>query len=132
MRPKLDWYDDMLDTMKKTHKEVFNSMKLLNTSRIDVISIASQEFEQDGVHLTKAAGRIFMDGIMKGAENIFKAGFIDISEDDPSTDSTSNRKLEKIEWRLLLMRDDGTTIFYLPGQEKSWTWPQTNSRRTEL
>jgi hypothetical protein len=95
MRPKLDWYDDMLDTMKKTHKEVFNSMKLLNTSRIDVISIASQEFEQDGVHLTKAAGRIFVDGIMKGAENIFKAGFIDITEDDPTTDSTSNRKLEK-------------------------------------
>jgi hypothetical protein len=103
-RPKLDWYDNMLDEIKKKHKEVFNSMGLGNTSRVDVLSWASQEFEEDGVHLTKEAGKVFVGGILNAAEAIFQAGFIDIADDDnrsepkpTSANGVLERRIDRLE-----------------------------------
>jgi len=82
LRPKLLWYEETYDMIKETHKEGSNKVGLTNVSRVDVISRASQQFEQDGVHLTKASGKIFVKGILDQAERIFKATFVDLGEDD--------------------------------------------------
>lgn len=104
LRPKLEWYDEALDGIKALHKEVFDSMGLNNTSRVDVISRASQQFEQDGVHLTAPAGKIFVQGILEASEKIFRASFIDLSNVDDNEDKTAKptrsdlvQRIDKIE-----------------------------------
>ena len=52
LRPKYEWYDAALDVVRKCHKERIQATGLSNLYRVDVISRASQQFEQDGVHLT--------------------------------------------------------------------------------
>jgi hypothetical protein len=89
LRPRLEWYDEALDGIKAFHKEVFDLMGLNNTSRIDVISRALQQFEQDGVHLTASAGKIFVQGILEASEKIFRASFIDLSNVDDNEDKTA-------------------------------------------
>jgi len=91
LRPRLDWYDDALDMIKDTHKEGVMQLGVMNVSRVDVISRASQQFEKDGVHLTPAAGKVFVGGILEEAEKIFRAAFVDLGgeTEDSSTGGTS-------------------------------------------
>jgi hypothetical protein len=42
---------------------------------------SSQDFEKDGVHLSAASGKIFVDAIISGAEAFFNAPLVDISDD---------------------------------------------------
>ncbi len=50
LRPKLDWYDGTLDTVRKEIKDILQSLDLINLSRSDVMmSRASQPFRPDQV-----------------------------------------------------------------------------------
>ncbi len=60
LRPKLDWYDGTLDTVRKEIKDILQSLDLNNLSRSDVIFRAFQHFDPDQVHLTAASGKIFV------------------------------------------------------------------------
>jgi hypothetical protein len=82
LRPKLKWYDAVLDIIKKEIKDVIGSTGLGNISRADVISRASQEFEGDGVHLTKQAGKVFLDSMLESAEKSFTATFVTLEDDE--------------------------------------------------
>jgi len=82
LRPKHDWYDEVLDHVKAVHKNTVVKMGLTNVAGADVISRASQLFEEDGVHLTGKSGRIFVGGILDSAEQIFQATFVDLENDD--------------------------------------------------
>jgi hypothetical protein len=82
LRPKLSWYDAVLDTVRKEIKDGVESMGLVNVSRLDIISRASQLFDPDGVHLTKSAGAIFIESILAAAEKSFAAPFINLESDD--------------------------------------------------
>jgi hypothetical protein len=103
LRPKLIWYDAVLDTIKKEIKDVIGSTGLGNISRADVISRASQEFDADGVHLTKQAGQVFLDSMLESAEKSFTAAFVTLDEEEegsgpgPSMSMLENRisKLER-------------------------------------
>ena len=81
LRPKIEWYDESLNFIKKCHKDRIQASGLANISRADVISRASQQFEQDGVHLTPAAGKIFVEAILEASEKVFKAAFVDLDAD---------------------------------------------------
>jgi hypothetical protein len=80
LRPKVKWYDAELDGIKKAQKEEIKKMKVINVFSVDVISRASQQFEGDGVHLTKTSGRIFVEGILDAAESVFRASFVDLED----------------------------------------------------
>jgi hypothetical protein len=82
LRPKLVWYEAVLDTIKKEIKDAVTSMGLVNVSILDIISRASQEFDVDGVHLTKAAGSVFVESILAAAEKSFSADFVNLETDD--------------------------------------------------
>jgi hypothetical protein len=82
LRPKYEWYEATLDVVRKRHKESIQATGLTNLYRVDVISRASQQFKQDGVHLTKAAGRVFIDAILEASERIFKSELVDLENDD--------------------------------------------------
>lgn len=85
LRPKLDWYDESLDFIKKCHKDRIQASGLGNIMRVDVISRASQQFESDGVHLTQASGKIFVEAILEASDKCFKADYVDLGKDEPRT-----------------------------------------------
>jgi hypothetical protein len=94
LRPKIDWYDESLDFIKKHHKDRINLLGLGNISRSDVISRASQQFDEDGVHLTPDAGKLFVGSILEAADKIFSADYVDLAKDDKSKPEAPEFNLE--------------------------------------
>jgi hypothetical protein len=86
LRPKYKWYEALLDDVRKRHKEFIQAADLPNISRVDVISRASQQFDQDGIHLTPAAGKIFVEAILEASEKIFRSEVVDLEMDETITD----------------------------------------------
>jgi len=84
LRPKLAWYDATIDTVKKEIKDMLAALGLINVSRVDVISRASQIFDEDGFHLTNDAGKIFVESILEAAERTFSADFVDLEGANPA------------------------------------------------
>jgi len=72
MRPACDWYQVKLPQIRKFVDDGIIAAKRINVSRIDAIPMASQQFEKDGVHLTKTSGRVFMQGVLSGSETFFE------------------------------------------------------------
>jgi hypothetical protein len=100
LRPKIDWYDATLDFIKKCHKDRIQASGLGNVSRADVISRASQQFEQDGVHLTPSAGKIFVESILEASEKVFKSEFVDLDDEadgHPGSELNLDGRLRKLE-----------------------------------
>lgn len=100
LRPKLNWYDDNLEVISNEIKDIVKVMGIVNITRLDVISRASQEFEEDGVHLTKKAGRIFVESILDSSEKFFDATFIDLSSDGPNEATRPTAKMLEMEGRI--------------------------------
>jgi hypothetical protein len=52
LRPRLNWYDDLHEDIKKLHKETIRSMGVVNVFGVDVICRASQKLRSQlrGVH----------------------------------------------------------------------------------
>jgi len=82
LRPKLPWYDDELDEIKFLIKKMVQATGLGNISIVDVMTRAAQQFEEDAVHLTNEAGKIFVGAILDAAEEIFKAPYVDLVDTD--------------------------------------------------
>jgi len=99
LRPKLDWYDATLDIVRKEIRDILQSLNVTNVSTADVMSRASQQFDDDLVHLTAASGKIFVEGILEAAEKNFRAEFIELGDGTPDSSSDASlvdriRKLE--------------------------------------
>jgi hypothetical protein len=71
MRPACDWYQVKLAQIRKFIDDRIITAKRNNISRVDAIPMASQQFEKDGVHLTKTSRRVFMQGVISGSETFF-------------------------------------------------------------
>lgn len=97
LRPKLPWYDKSLDIIKNLVRKMVQATSLVNISMIESISRASQQFESDEVHLTQAAGKIFVGHMLEAAEEIFKAQFVNLDDDDqnPSGEADPAAGLER-------------------------------------
>ena len=97
LRPKVEWYDTIVEIIRKEVREVISTSGLQNVSRCDVMPRASQQFEEDGVHLTDASGRIFVEGMLEAAEKIFGAQFIDLTVRDTPADTSLAERVRKLE-----------------------------------
>jgi len=82
LRPKLAWYDGLLDKVRKEIKDMLQTINLKNVSRSDVISRASQQFDSDLVHFTTASGKMFVQALLDAAESSFRADFIELGDND--------------------------------------------------
>jgi len=96
LRPKFSWYDDCIEKVKTHIKRTIRATGLSNVSTIDATPRASQQFEEDGVHLSQAAGKAFVGHILAVAEEIFKAPFVDLGNesDHEKSDETGTTGLE--------------------------------------
>jgi hypothetical protein len=88
LRPKYKWYDALLDDVRKRHKECIQAADLPNIFPVDVISQTSQQFEQDGIHLTPAAGKVFVEAILDASEKIFRSKIVDLESDETITEDS--------------------------------------------
>lgn len=82
LRPKNKWMTDNEDEIRKEFESAINSQCEININRIDAISRGSQAFEEDGVHLTSAAGKMFVGNLIGMAEESFKAEQVDIGQEE--------------------------------------------------
>ncbi len=96
-RPKFDWYQKSLDDLQHTLNERFAVMTLNNLTKFEAIPEGCQQFTEDQVHLTPESGKIFVDGLISGAENFFDTELIvvDDAESDAERDAPAVEKLER-------------------------------------
>ena len=102
LRPKVDWFDDEVDKIKKIQKDEIKRMKVINVFSVDVISRASQQFEKDGVHLTRDSGSAFVEAILGAAESVFQASYVNLGEDDDAEEDRNRvpKKKPSVEERV--------------------------------
>ena len=81
LRPALPWYMENYDKICGFYDVGITSLGLTNITKLDCVSRMAQQFDTDGVHLTPAAGKIFVESILMMAEAFFKAESIDLTMD---------------------------------------------------
>lgn len=102
-RPSLPWYQDNLLNIRGLLETGITRLKLDNVTRIDCISVLTQEFIADQVHLTERAGHSFVNFILSQSETFFKSVNIDLTGADASaapsadSDSTTKRRIDQLE-----------------------------------
>jgi hypothetical protein len=110
-RPCYPWYqdrvEDLSDNLTKGIKEIGARCRLAKVASIKCSPASSQDFESDGVHLTNASGKIFVDEIISGAESFFNAPLIDVEDTPDSSGRDQNDELIKsLERRLTRLEMD--------------------------
>jgi hypothetical protein len=84
-RPKHPWYqtrvEDITDKLMAGIKDMVTRNETAKVAGIWCSPASSQDFEKDGVHLSVASGKIFVDAIISGAEAFFNAPLVDISDE---------------------------------------------------
>jgi hypothetical protein len=102
-RPALKWYQDRLDEITSKLKvglgAVISGKKGKNLTRIECVSGASQQFQYDKIHLTPAAGQVFIEFVLSQAEDFFKSELVDFEDDDEEQGRT-RADLKQLEARL--------------------------------
>ena len=86
-RPRDKWFSENFDEIKQLFIELIIKLKKSNVTTVDAISVSSQKFEQDLVHLTEDSGWIFVDGILGAAEAFFKAEVVDLEREGIADES---------------------------------------------
>ena len=81
LRPAIPWYMENFDAICGFFDVGIAGLKLANVTKLDCISKMSQQFDKDGVHLTPAAGRMFIEAILMTAETFYNAEHIDLTNE---------------------------------------------------
>ena len=90
MRPAYKWYTENHEDICKAIDDGLNKMNLANLGKIGGMSRMSQQFEDDEIHYTENAGRVFLDTVITAAEAQFKAELIDLDWEMDGTKATTS------------------------------------------
>ena len=97
-RPALIWYQERVETITKFVNEGLRAMvsdkNINNVSGIECIPVASQQFENDLIHLTKSSGKVFLESILERADKLFDAPLVDLTEAGELVDDDQMKLLE--------------------------------------
>jgi hypothetical protein len=92
-RPAVSWYNDRTEPiavfLQEGIKAMISERSINNIAAINCISVASQQFEPDQIHLTEPSAAIFLEVILEAAERFFDAPLVDLS--GGATNSTEDR-----------------------------------------
>ena len=102
-RPAIMWYQERVEPITQFLGERIKAMisdrNINNVSNIACVSEASQQFEQDMIHLTKTSAKVFLEVTLAAAETFFNSDLVDLTksgevrgEDDQSD---SEQRLER-------------------------------------
>jgi hypothetical protein len=113
-RPKFDWYQNNLDDIQLTLVEIVTRFRLDNITLFEAIPDGCQQFEEDQVHLTRASGDIFVEGLIKGAETFFDTELIQLNEMEVNSDTDLEileRRIAKLEGQVQARQNSDNIIF---------------------
>ena len=82
LRPSQTWYTDNFEKICDFFDVGINTLGFNNITKLDAVSRMAQQFIDDGVHLTPAAGRMVVDAILLTAEAFYTAETVDLTEND--------------------------------------------------
>ena len=82
LRPALPWYMENYDTICEFFDIGINSLKMVNVTKLDCMSRMSQQFDEQGVHLTPPAGKVFVEAMLMMADAFDKAENVDLTRED--------------------------------------------------
>ncbi len=103
-RPAVVWYQERIDMISKSLgdgiKNIIGSKSINNLVSICCSPGASQDFEVDGIHLSKSAGKVFLDIILNESENFFTADMVDLTEGAGWDQDSDNDVVKQLEDRL--------------------------------
>jgi hypothetical protein len=68
-----------------------------NVAAINCITVASQQFEQDQIHLTEPSAAIFLEVVLEAAERFFDAPLVDLSGGDTGAPNSTEDRLRRLE-----------------------------------
>jgi hypothetical protein len=72
-RPAVTWFEEKKRLVEGEIQKGIASMKTYNVTRMNCICASLQQFEKDGIHLTDDSGFIFVETLLKVAEEIFNS-----------------------------------------------------------
>ena len=113
MRPALPWYNDRVGPITKFMGEGIRSMisekSVNNIAIINSISVASQQFEQDQIHLTEPSAAVFLEVMLDAAEKFFDAPLVDLTDSGQGSSSMAKleERLERLEGSFRQQLDKG-------------------------
>ncbi len=81
---------NIINLIRKEFERAISNQSEINISKIDAAARASQQFENDGVHLTVAAGRNFVGNLVGMAEDYFSADLIDMEKEEDTISKVIN------------------------------------------
>jgi hypothetical protein len=97
-RPALRWYHGRVGEITSFISSGLNHLtsdsKIGNLMKIDCIPSASQQFEQDQIHLTPASGKLFLTEMLSVSEVFFESGKRPNDDDAEGTDTGARLSLE--------------------------------------
>jgi len=83
---------------------VISGKKGKNLTKIECVSSASQQFEYDRIHLTPAAGQVFIEFVLDQAEDFFESELVDFGDEDEEGE-VNKEDLKQLESRLKRIED---------------------------
>ena len=86
-RPAIEWFDGKMVGIEEEIRKNIASLKTFNVTRMKNFCVSQQQFEKDGVHLTKESGLLFVETTLRSAKEIFDA--VNIEKD---ADVTANQE----------------------------------------
>jgi hypothetical protein len=89
-RPAVEWFDLKIGEIEDEIRKNIASLKTFNVTRMKSFCVSQQQFETDGVHLTKDSGFLFVEAALRSAEEIFNA----VNVEKPAEDSTNQEGAE--------------------------------------
>jgi hypothetical protein len=82
MRLGNKWMHSNTEKIRSAFETAYNRQDQGNISKADCIPRVSQVFENDGVHLTKEAGKVFVENLLGMAEDNFETDVITVEDGD--------------------------------------------------
>ena len=86
-RPAIEWFEAKIGEIEDEIRKNIASLKTFNVTRMKNFCVSQQQFEKDGIHLTKDSGFLFVESTLKSAEEIFNAVNI-----EKNTEATPNQE----------------------------------------
>ena len=78
LRPTHEWYIERHDGMCRAYVNGIKAINMENVSKLDNLSRMSQNFMEDGIHLTPESGKTFIDMLLSHSDKFFNTEVINL------------------------------------------------------
>ena len=103
-RPAVKWYQDRVPSITEFLCEGIRAMisdkNTNNVAKIDCVPTASQQFEDDLIHLTKPSAKVFLEIILDLAETFYRAPMVNLTDQGEVPDDDAAAHIAALESRL--------------------------------